>query len=126
MSGEIQINRELFVEGIRAARPPRRRTMREFAEAEVLIPTGPRRGLKFSTAFMPWTGIALDAFENPRWRRFFLAGPAQSGKTLIGFQIPILFHLFEMGETIIVGLPDMDLAQGIWDERLLPIIEGTR
>ena len=53
-------------------------------------------------------------------------GPTQSGKTLACFIIPLLYHLFEIGETVICGLPDMDMAGDKWREDILPAIEQSR
>jgi len=102
------------------------RTFREFAEAEIILPSGPREGLQFSTAYAPWTGLVLDEFERPDWRRIFIAGAVQSGKTLLGFCLPILYHLFEIGEDVIVGCPDVAMAQDIWSQRILPILNRTK
>jgi transposase InsO family protein len=40
--------------------------------------------------------------------------------------IPILYHLFELEETVICGLPDMDMASDKWRENLLPAIQSSR
>ena len=53
-------------------------------------------------------------------------GPTQSGKTLACFVIPLLYHLFELHETVICGLPDMDMAGDKWREDILPVIERSR
>lgn len=55
-----------------------------------------------------------------------VTGPQQSGKTLCGFVIPTLYHLFEVGETVICGLPTEDMVDDKWSEDLLPVIERTR
>ncbi len=107
-------------------RPTRRRTYQEFAEQELVLATGPMKGLRFRTDFMPWTLEVLREFDRGLYRRFFASGPVQSGKTLIFFILPILYHLFECGETVIVGVPKVDMAQGIWDERILPAILASR
>ena len=53
----------------------------------------------------------LDAFDDPRWWRRFVTGPTQDGKTLLSFCLPILYHLFELREDVIVGVPNIDMAQ---------------
>lgn len=107
-------------------KPARRRTYQEFAEQELVLATGPRKGLRFRTEFMPWTLEVLREFDRGFYRRFFASGPVQSGKTLIFFILPILYHLFECGESVIVGVPKVDMAQGIWEERILPAILASR
>jgi phage terminase large subunit GpA-like protein len=39
---------------------------------------------------------------------------------------PIMYHLFELQETVIIGLPTMQMAQDKWTEDLLPAIEASR
>lgn len=104
----------------------RRRSFVEFAEQEVVLPTGPRAGLRFRTDFMPWTRLLLEAFDSDRWRRFFISGSVQSGKTLLAFQIPVLYHLFEMEDNIILGAPNVEMGQAIYEERLRPVIQASR
>jgi len=53
-------------------------------------------------------------------------GPTQSGKTLCAYVIPLLYHLFEIGETVICGLPNMDMAGDKWLEDILPVIERSQ
>lgn len=107
-------------------RAPRLRTVRQFAESEIVIPTGPFAGLRYSCRRQPFTRLWFDAVDSARWRRVATTGPAQSGKTLMGFVIPTLYHLFEIGETVIVGLPSMDMAGDKWTNDLLPAIQATR
>jgi len=53
-------------------------------------------------------------------------GPVQSGKTLIFFVIPILYHLFELQEDVICGVPIIETAQGIYEERVKRVLLKTR
>lgn len=107
-------------------RTPRLRTMREFAEAEIVIPDGPYKGLQFRAATQPFASFFLDAIDSGQWNCFFATGPTQSGKTLICFIVPLLYHLFEIGETAICGLPNMEIAADKWRENLLPAIKASR
>lgn len=108
------------------ARPRRVRTMRQFAEEEIIIPDGPFTGRRFRCSRQPYTGLWFDAVDSGCWNRYVATGPTQSGKTLSAFIIPILYHLFELGETVICGLPDMDMAADKWREDMLPVIEQSR
>ena len=111
---------------IRQARAPKLRSMREFAEEEIVIPNGPFEGRKFRCDRQPYSGLWFDAVDSGRWNRFAATGPTQSGKTLTCFLIPLLYHLFEVGETTICGLPDMDMAGDKWRKDFLPVIARTR
>jgi phage terminase large subunit GpA-like protein len=108
------------------ARPRKLRGMRSFAEQEIIIPDGPFVGRRFRCARQPYTGLWFDAVDSGRWSRCVATGPTQSGKTLSCFVIPLLYHLFEVGETVICGLPDMDMAADKWREDILPAIEQSR
>src|SRR5690242_9240513 len=67
---------------IRQARPRRLRSMREFAEQEIVIPDGPFQGRRFRCDRQPYTGLWFDAVDSGRWSRYVATGPTQSGKTL--------------------------------------------
>ena len=108
------------------ARPRRLRSMRDFAEQEIVIPDGPFLGRRFRCHRQPYTGLWFDAVDSGHWPRCVATGPTQSGKTLSCFVIPLLYHLFEMAETVICGLPDMDMAADKWREDILPAIEQSR
>lgn len=100
--------------------------MREFAEQEVRIPDGPYEGLLFSCDRQPYSGLYFDAVDSRKWSRFNATGPVQSGKTLTSWVTPIMYHLFEMQETVIAGIPVMDMAGDKWNEDLRPAIEASR
>lgn len=110
----------------RLARVEPLRSMRDFAEAEIIIPDGPYKGRKFSCLRQPYSGLWFDLIDSGKWQRFFACGPTQSGKSLCGFVIPALYHLFEIQETVICGLPSMDMAGDKWREDFLPAIEASR
>jgi phage terminase large subunit GpA-like protein len=106
--------------------PPRKRTYREFAESEIIIPNGPLEGSRFNCAFRPWVGEVLDEFgRGLRWR-FFSSGPTQDGKTLVFFVIPAVYHLCELEEDILLCAPTTEAAQAAYRQRLLPIIKASR
>lgn len=109
-----------------AALPAKLRTLREFAEQEVRIPDGPFEGSLYRCERQPVTKHFFDAVDSGRYSRVFATGPTQSGKTLTCFIIPCLYHLFEWGETVICGVPNMDMAADKWRRDLLPAIQHTR
>ena len=103
-------------------KPRRLRTMREFAEQEIILPTGPSKNWKFSVKTQPFAALWFAAVESGKWNRFAATGCQQSGKTLLCFIIPILYHLFEIGETVVVGVPNGAMAKDKWIKDLLPVI----
>jgi hypothetical protein len=54
--------------------------MREFAEAEIVIPDGPYQGRRFRCSRQPYTKLWFDAVDSGRWNRFVATGPTQSGR----------------------------------------------
>lgn len=108
------------------SRPPRKRTMREFAEEEIVVPNGPYAGRRFRCKFQPYAGLLFDEIDSGRWKRFAIVGPTQTGKTLCAHVIPMLYYLFEWNETVIAGIPTKDIVQDKWKEDINPVLEKTR
>ncbi len=109
-----------------ALRPRRLRSMLDFAEQELVIPSGPYSGFRFSADTMPWSRLILNEFMSTRWRRKFLRGCVQSGKTFLGYVIPALYHIIEREENIIFGAPNAEMAWAKFEEEMIPAIEATR
>jgi len=107
-------------------RVPSVRTMREFAEQDVVIPDGDYQGQLFRAHRQPVHGLWFDEIDSGNWSRFAFVACQQSGKTLAGFVTPTLYHLFETQETVIVGLPTMDIARDKWEIDIKPAIEASR
>lgn len=125
--GSIQTLQNEFKQFFRASRTPVLRTMRQFAEQEIISPpTSPNPDEHFSGDFIPWQGHWLDAIDSGLYIEHALTAITQGGKSFVGFVIPTLYHLFEVGETVVCGLPSMDTAGDKWREDFLPVIEQTR
>ena len=107
-------------------RVPKLRSMREFAEEEIVIPDGPFKGLRFSCRRQPYTRLLYEAIDSGQWNRFFVTGPTQSGKSLSAWVIPVMYHLFEVGETVIAAVPKKEMSADKWREDLRPAIEASR
>ena len=110
----------------RAARAPRLRPMLEFAESEIVIPDGPYEGRRFKCDRQPFSRLWFEAIDSRHWNRFIATGPVQSGKTLVCVLIPLLYHLFEICETVIFGIPAMEMASDKWNNDILPVIARSR
>lgn len=100
--------------------------MRQFAEEEIVPPTGPFKNLKFRCDRQPASGVYFDLVDSGRWNRIFATGPSQAGKSLMAWVVPALYHLFEKKETVICAIPHMKMAKDKWIQDLLPVILKTR
>jgi phage terminase large subunit GpA-like protein len=107
-------------------RPRRVRSMRQFAEDEFVIPDGDYQGTRFRPDVQPAHALWLDEIDSGRWREHYLLACQQSGKSVSGFLIPLLYHLFELRQTVICGIPLLDLRKDKWDMEILPAIEASR
>lgn len=106
---------------------PRMRTLRNFAEQEIVLPMGGRfAGFHFRCHRQPYSGHWFDAIDSGLFNKAAAFGPVQSGKTLTCIIIPLLWHLFEWAETVIFGLPDMNMASDKWRNDILPVIERSQ
>lgn len=110
----------------RSALIRKRRTIRQFAEDEIVLPTGPHQDERFRVARQPWFGPWFDALDFGAWRRYFLTGIGQGGKTVGGSVLPTMWHLFEWQETVVYGGPTLDIAADKYQQDILPMIEKTQ
>jgi hypothetical protein len=110
----------------RQIRAKKLRPMLQFAEEELVLPTGPFEGHRYRADRNPFGAHWLNAVDSGLWRRFFFTGVQQAGKTWHGSVIPVIYHLFEVGETVIFGLPSLDMVSDKWNEDLKPAIERTQ
>lgn len=109
----------------RAARAPVLRSMQQFAEEEINVTNGPRKG-PFRVATQPFARLWFMAVALGLWNIHAACGPTQSGKTLVCFVIPTLYHLFEIEEDVICMVPKMEMAFDKWKKDILPVILKTR
>lgn len=116
---------QLWSEFLDAASVRRRRSIREFAESEVIVPDGPYKGFRFSCSTQPFAALLFDEMDSGRWRRFNALGPPQSGKTLMTFVIVLLYYLFELRESVILAVPSEEMGGDKWREDLLPAIKAN-
>lgn len=99
--------------------------MAEFAEQEIVLPSGPYEGRHFSMKRQPWTRLWFAEVDSGQYLEMSATGPSQSGKTLCCSVIPALYTLFELGQTYIYGIPTIEMATDKWCEDFLPVIERS-
>lgn len=116
-------DRILFFSG--STRAPVVRTMERWVEDEIRLVNGPFAGEMYRHLRHPVSRLWFHEIDSGHWSRFAATGPTQNGKTLICYTCPVLYHVFEIGETAIVGLPSMDMANDKWQQDFLPVIEAS-
>lgn len=109
----------------RIINPPRTRSMLEFAEGEIVIPTGEYQGQRWRADRQPWTKCLFREMDSGRWSTIVTTGPSQSGKTQSCFAIPTLHTIAELKENFVLGVPDEDMADKKWRTDLLPIMKAS-
>lgn len=97
----------------------------DWAEQHIRLPSGPYIGRKFQHKRHPVSRPWFEALASGRWQRYAITGPGQNGKSLLGFVIPVCHTLFELRETVFIGIPDMRLAGEKWKVDFLPMIEAS-
>ena len=107
------------------ARAPAVRPISQWVEESIRLPNGPHSGDRYRHYRHPVSRVFFDEVDSGRWSRVASTGPTQNGKTLMCYVAPVLYHLFELQETVIVGLPSMDMARDKWTEDFLPVIESS-
>ncbi len=103
------------------------RPISQWVEEEITLPPhGTHKNKPFRHSRHPVSRIWFDAIDSGRWWRYAVVAPTQCGKTLMCYVLPVLYHLFELNETVIIGLPDMRMANDKWVRDFLPVIESSR
>lgn len=108
------------------AQTPRLRSVREFAEDEVVIPKGQYKGTKLRLDVQPFAALLFEALDSGRWPRTAITGCVQSGKSTLGYGVPAMFHLFEMQETCILGAPTTKVCRDKYMQEIEPLIRASR
>lgn len=63
------------------ARPRKLRSMRQFAEAEIVLPSGPFAGSRFRVSRQPFTGLWFDQVDTGRYITALRRGQALRDST---------------------------------------------
>lgn len=110
------------------ALPRRVRSLAEFAEQEVILPTGPYAGTRFRREYQPFAFTFLTECQaNPYYREVAALGPVQSGKSMSAFIIPAMYHICERVESCVIGIPRMEPdAMDKWRDDLEPMFRRSR
>ncbi len=99
-------------------RPRKTRTYQEFMEQEFILTEGKYKGQYFSCDVEPFTKQLFKAYAHLRYRRYVIIGPRQDGKTLYGYQAPVLHTICEDRENVINGVPKVDMGKDIFRDNI--------
>lgn len=111
LDASARILDRLFVD---RARPRQIRTIRQWFETEIIIPSGPRRGEPWSADTQPVQALLLDLMDSGQFTEFVTNGPTQTGKSIVGYVGPTLYHASELRETVVLGIPGGGMVQDKW------------
>jgi hypothetical protein len=107
-------------------RTPRVRTLGEFAEQEIILPDGPFAGRPFRLDRSPVARLLFNELDSGRWRRASSRAPTRTARALLGFVIPVMYLLFERRETVILGVPTLDMVKDKWRVDIAPVIAASK
>jgi len=102
------------------------RRIQQFAEEEIILPTGPREGLPFRMDTQPFAKLLWDEFDNPYWNEYAITGCTQTGKSLLGFAAPLFHRLCELEEDAIAAAPTKEILYDKVLRDLKPLIDASR
>lgn len=117
---------EVFDWALDLAHAPIVRPIFQWVEQEIILPNGPMANMQYRHRYHPASRLFFAELDTGRWTRVAATGPTQNGKTLMAYVLPVLYHVFELKETVVIGLPDMKMANDKWSEDFLPVIESSR
>lgn len=91
-------------------------TLEQFSCEKVRIPAGDYKDLKFKSERQPYCRLwfnAIDQGDTP-YNTFIGLGPTQSGKSLHCHVLPVMYHLFEVKENVIISAPLEATCESKW------------
>jgi len=100
--------------------------MSQWVEEEIIVPTGEYAGEPYRHYRHPASSLWFQELDSGHWWRHATVAPTQNGKTLMCYVLPVLYYLFELNETVIIGVPDMRMANDKWTRDFVPVIMASR
>jgi phage terminase large subunit GpA-like protein len=117
----------VLAEAIRLGRGKPPRTFKQWLSEEVYLPMdgGPHQGKRYQFRFQPITEHWANEIDSGRWNEFVYSGPSQSGKSLSGYVLPMLYHLCELNESVGFGVPMEEMASDKYNADIKPVMESS-
>jgi phage terminase large subunit GpA-like protein len=105
--------------------PPPDFTVSEFADAEVIVASGPRARTKWQTSIAPYQKGIMDGIHEPNAEHEVIMGSSQWGKTAIALNV-VAFHIAHDPCDILVVQPTVKpMAERFAKRRLDPTIKAS-
>lgn len=105
--------------------PPPELRVSEFADAHIIVTSGPRAGTRWQTDFAPYQRGILDAFHEQGVQIVVVMGSSQWGKTACAVNV-VAYHIAHDPCAILVVEPTVDpMAKDFARNRLEPVIAAT-
>lgn len=105
------------------SRPPR--TFSQWLEEDVVIPDGTWEGYRFAFERQPITRLWAAEIDSGRWSEFVYTGCSQSGKSLIGYVLPLIYHAVELGDNCVLAVPLEEMAADKWEFDIKPVMQHS-
>ncbi|EMI17776.1 phage terminase GpA [Rhodopirellula maiorica SM1] len=103
--------------------PPR--SIVDFVLSDFVLPDGRSKGQRFTFARQPVLRLWFEAIDSGLFNEFVFTAPSQFGKTLSGFVAPLLYHLCEIQENYVLGVPYGDMAANKWEADIDPVLQAS-
>jgi len=111
---------------LRAGKSKPLRTMMQFVRDEIRLPPGGKfPGERMNLNRQPVQRLLLQEIDRKHWLEIVVAAPSQSAKTWVAFDIPIAYHIAEIREDVVVGIPLGAMINDKWIKEIKPIFEAS-
>ena len=99
----------------------------QFAEQQIIIPSGPKAGLSFDISMSPlaqhlWP--VLFTSDLTKYDTIVVTGPSQCGKTLTTI-IASIYIMTILGESVIFSAPNLSILFGKWQQEIFPMFSSS-
>ncbi|MGD9632560.1 MAG: terminase gpA endonuclease subunit [Pirellulales bacterium] len=97
----------------------------QFAREVIVIPEGPFEGEHWREDFQPYAFHVLNLMDTLGFRKYRATGCVQSGKTFNIDIVNLAWHIRERKENVVFGIPEMDMAESVWKEKIEPVFDAS-
>lgn len=91
----------------------------------MVIPEGRYQGSLWQPEFQPFAYHLLHLMDTLPYRRFAVTGCVQSGKTLVALVFNLCWHLFELRQSVIFMVPELNMAEKKYTDEIEPVINAS-